>query len=163
MVGWHHQLNGHGFDQAPGDAEGQGSLACHRLWHFKELYKAELLNNTKEHVILDLLSQQNFKYTLSLTIDTMLPSRSQEFIHLAKLKVVPVNERLPICLSTETGVTTMLYLVSFALTIPDIMKSYYRYHDDKYHIAFVFDNWLISLSLMFIGSSMLQITKFSCF
>ena len=28
MVGWHHQLNGHKFEQAPGDGEGQGSLAC---------------------------------------------------------------------------------------------------------------------------------------
>ena len=28
MVGWHHQLNGHEFEQAPGDSEGQGSLAC---------------------------------------------------------------------------------------------------------------------------------------
>ena len=28
MVGWHHRLNGHGFEQAPGDGEGQGSLAC---------------------------------------------------------------------------------------------------------------------------------------
>ena len=28
MVGWHHQLNGHEFEQAPGDGEGQGSLAC---------------------------------------------------------------------------------------------------------------------------------------
>ena len=27
MVGWHHQLNGHEFEQAPGDGEGQGSLA----------------------------------------------------------------------------------------------------------------------------------------
>ena len=27
MVGWHHQLNGHEFEQAPGDNEGQGSLA----------------------------------------------------------------------------------------------------------------------------------------
>ena len=26
MVGWHHQLNGHEFEQAPGDSEGQGSL-----------------------------------------------------------------------------------------------------------------------------------------
>ena len=26
MVGWHHQLNGHEFAQAPGDSEGQGSL-----------------------------------------------------------------------------------------------------------------------------------------
>ena len=28
MVGWHRQLNGHEFEQAPGDGEGQGSLAC---------------------------------------------------------------------------------------------------------------------------------------
>ena len=28
MVGWHHQLNGHGFEQILGDGEGQGSLVC---------------------------------------------------------------------------------------------------------------------------------------
>ena len=27
-VGWHHQLNGHEFEQTPGDSEGQGSLAA---------------------------------------------------------------------------------------------------------------------------------------
>ena len=27
-VGWHHQHNGHEFEQTPGDSEGQGSLAC---------------------------------------------------------------------------------------------------------------------------------------
>ena len=27
MVGWHHRLNGHEFEQAPGDGEGQGSLS----------------------------------------------------------------------------------------------------------------------------------------
>ena len=27
-VGWHHQINGHEFEQSPGDSEGQGSLAC---------------------------------------------------------------------------------------------------------------------------------------
>ena len=30
MVGWHHQLNGHEFEQAPGDGEGQGGLVCCR-------------------------------------------------------------------------------------------------------------------------------------
>ena len=30
MVGWHHQLNGHEFEQTLGDSEGQGSLACRR-------------------------------------------------------------------------------------------------------------------------------------
>ena len=29
MVGWHHQLDGHEFEQAPGVDDGQGSLACY--------------------------------------------------------------------------------------------------------------------------------------
>ena len=28
MVGWHHQLDGHEFEQAPGVGDGQGSLVC---------------------------------------------------------------------------------------------------------------------------------------
>ena len=36
MAGWHHQLNGHEFEQTPGDSEGQGSLACCSLWAGKE-------------------------------------------------------------------------------------------------------------------------------
>ena len=37
MVGWHHQLDGHEFEQAPGDDEGQGSLACYSPLGHKEL------------------------------------------------------------------------------------------------------------------------------
>ena len=36
MVGWHHQLKGHEFEQALGDDEGQGSLACCGPWGLKE-------------------------------------------------------------------------------------------------------------------------------
>ena len=36
MVGWHHWLNGHEFEQAPGVGEGQGSLACCSLWGCKK-------------------------------------------------------------------------------------------------------------------------------
>ena len=32
MVGWHHRLSGHEFEQAPEDGEGQGSLASCRPW-----------------------------------------------------------------------------------------------------------------------------------
>ena len=28
MVGWHHRLDGHEFEQAPGNGDGQGSLVC---------------------------------------------------------------------------------------------------------------------------------------
>ena len=37
MVGWHHRLNGHEFEQALGDGEGQGSLVCCSPWGCKEL------------------------------------------------------------------------------------------------------------------------------
>ena len=46
MVGWHHRLDGHEFSQAPGDGEGQGSLACCSPWGSKELDMTEQLNNT---------------------------------------------------------------------------------------------------------------------
>ena len=41
MLGWHHQLNGHEFEQAPGDGDGQGSLACCIPWGRKELDMTE--------------------------------------------------------------------------------------------------------------------------
>ena len=37
MVGWHHQLNGHEFEQAPGVGDGQASLAYCSPWGHKEL------------------------------------------------------------------------------------------------------------------------------
>ena len=46
MVGWHHQLDGHEFEQTLGDSEGQGSLACCRSWGCKESDTIEQLNNS---------------------------------------------------------------------------------------------------------------------
>ena len=49
MVGWHHRLNEHEFEQAPGDDEGQGSLECCSPWSCIELNTTErLLNNNKQ-------------------------------------------------------------------------------------------------------------------
>ena len=36
MLGWHHLLNGHEFEQSLGDGEGQGRLVCCSLWGHKE-------------------------------------------------------------------------------------------------------------------------------
>ena len=44
MVGWHHRLNGHEFEQASGVGDGQGSLACCSPWGRKELDTTERLN-----------------------------------------------------------------------------------------------------------------------
>ena len=46
MVGWHHQLYGHEFEQTPGDG-GQGSLACCCPWGWKESDLTEWLNGTE--------------------------------------------------------------------------------------------------------------------
>ena len=45
MVGWHHQLNGHEFEQTQGDGEGQGRVVCCSPWGCKELDTIEWLNN----------------------------------------------------------------------------------------------------------------------
>ena len=48
MVGWHHQLNGHEFEQALGDGDGQGSLECCSPWGCKLSDTTERLNNSPE-------------------------------------------------------------------------------------------------------------------
>ena len=45
MVGWYHPLNGHEFEQTPGNGEGQGSLACCSPRGHKESDITYLLNN----------------------------------------------------------------------------------------------------------------------
>ena len=46
MVGWHHWLNGHGFEWTPGVGDGQGGLACCSSWGCKESDITEQLNWT---------------------------------------------------------------------------------------------------------------------
>ena len=50
MIGWHHQLNGHEFEQLPGDGEGQGSLVCCSPWGHKESDMGERLNNNESNI-----------------------------------------------------------------------------------------------------------------
>ena len=46
MLGWHHQLSRHEFEQTRGDSEGQGDLACCSPWSRKELDVTKQLNTT---------------------------------------------------------------------------------------------------------------------
>ena len=57
MLGWHHRLNGHKFEQAPGVDDGQGGLVCCSPWGHKEYSITERLywlnyNNCKWTIIL---------------------------------------------------------------------------------------------------------------
>ena len=59
MAGWHHWLNGHEFEQTPGDSVGQGSLVCWSPWGLKESDMTEWLNWT------EMLLCISIKYTKS--------------------------------------------------------------------------------------------------
>ena len=45
VIGWHHRLNGHECEPAPGVGDGRGSLACYSPWGLKESDMTERLNN----------------------------------------------------------------------------------------------------------------------
>ena len=66
MIGWHHGLHGHEFEQAQGDGEGQGSLACCSPWGHKESNTTEKLNSKIIHPTVNYSTTlKNFKYLLS--------------------------------------------------------------------------------------------------
>ena len=48
MIGWHHRLSGHEFEQTQGDSVGQGGLVCCCPWGRKESDRTEWLNDSKE-------------------------------------------------------------------------------------------------------------------
>ena len=52
MVGWHHRLNGREFEQALGDGDGQGCLACCSPWSHKESDTTYQLNNKLQSIYL---------------------------------------------------------------------------------------------------------------
>ena len=58
MVGWHHRLNGHEFEQALGAGDGQGSLLCCSPWDCKELDRTEWLNWMEDMAQMNLSTKQ---------------------------------------------------------------------------------------------------------
>ena len=80
MVGWHHWLNGHEFEQTPGDSEGQGSLECWSSWGHRVRY--DLMTEQQEQQInyMNLLIYNtNFNFwpfqflTFSLKVKSFFP------------------------------------------------------------------------------------------
>ena len=74
MVGWRHCCNGHEFEQAPEDGEGQGSLACCSPWGFRVRHDLQLNNN-------NITSQKPSKIK-SITVSTFSTSIYHEVMGL---------------------------------------------------------------------------------
>ena len=78
MVGWHHRLNGHGFQWTPGVGDGQAGLACCSPWGCKETDTTERLNLMNINIIyyiaiLHILISNNNKSVNSCT-SLLLPT-----------------------------------------------------------------------------------------
>ena len=84
MVGWHHQFNGYEFDQALGNSEGQGSLACCSPWDHKESDTIELMNNNNVVVIIGLPEIEEFHW---VQIEKKGGVFARPFVHLQKGRV----------------------------------------------------------------------------
>ena len=61
MVEWHDQLNGHEFEQTPGDSEGQRSLVCYSPWGCRESDTTQQLNN---EAVKGFIKQFDVKYDI---------------------------------------------------------------------------------------------------
>ena len=72
MVGWHHRVNGHEFEQTPGDSEGQGILACCSPWGHRELNTTERLNSNNSYLLFANHFSKRFRFTDSLIFTTSL-------------------------------------------------------------------------------------------
>ena len=48
LVGWHHRLNGHEYEQTLGESDRQGSLACCSPWGLKQSDTTKRLNDNKD-------------------------------------------------------------------------------------------------------------------
>ena len=69
MVGQHHQLDGHEFEQALGDGEGQRSLACCSPWGHKQLDMTERLNNNPRQSTDTVQTLSNYQWHFSQNQD----------------------------------------------------------------------------------------------
>ena len=67
MVGWHHWLSGHEFEQAPGVGDGQGGLACCSPWGRKESDMTEQLNWTEMTFLKNKLTPQSVLLLVCVT------------------------------------------------------------------------------------------------
>ena len=72
MVGWHHQLNEHEFEQSSGIGDGQESLACCSLGGCKELDTTELLHSLTHSEPLYLLPQVGSWHQVAKVLELQL-------------------------------------------------------------------------------------------
>ena len=97
MVGWHHWLSRHGFEQTSGESEGQGSLACCSPWGHKEPYTTEQLNNSSNPKTSNFFS---FSLSLKSLVQKKRPGQIKDVVKCKQF-----------CICRHTVLSSWLYKV----------------------------------------------------
>ena len=178
MVGRHYQLNGHESNQAPGDGNGQGGLACCSPWGCKESDTSEWLNWTDTWHSLQV---QTFPEPLSISMalqDAMSTPITGEVVCVCVcvwlfpvwvvsfIEVAMTSEKAPI----STDLSTHMYSPSIRwgrnIITPTLQKERHKYllplGEGKQRMAYFFPrkvNIIISSPSLFIGQAKSQIPR----
>ena len=127
MVGWHHWLNGRESEQAPGDYEGQGSLACCSPWSHKELDTTEWLNNNKVVNIITFV----FKWFFWELHSKKERQHKKEWKKEKKKKLVifclrrAAKERSPLMLKAPGSNVTTNWVFTFCCVLSQVIYNHY--------------------------------------
>ena len=81
MVGWHHRLDGHELEQAPGDGEGQGSPAHCSPWGRRELDTTEQLKKSNSKAYYSSLLHHAFLFLITVYVANYFISVHKEPPH----------------------------------------------------------------------------------
>ena len=90
MVGWHHRLNGHEFEQAPGDGDGQESLMCCSPWGRKESDMTERLN-TNNNIISHFANKAWFCLLFTTCLKYLHTNRVGRHLSLISITHMSIN------------------------------------------------------------------------
>jgi len=117
MVGWHYRLNGHEFEQAPGDGKGQGSLVCCSAWGCKESDTTELLNTSGPDSagFMELLFLPYLLYNFPPKNDIITYKIYGPYVALPFLKSLPPSQHINIVLIFAITIHMFLSLYSSTL------------------------------------------------
>ena len=96
MAGWHHRLNGHEFEQAPGDDEGRGGLVCCGPWGCRESDTTERLNNSNK--LCEAAPDRNTgrRFTNILANGGIRKKRKMFFYFTLQLPICSMTEEIPL-------------------------------------------------------------------
>ena len=124
MVGWHHQLNGHEFEQAPRVGDGQESLECCSSQGHKESDMTEQLNWTESILVYSLISSIFIVYLAgkvrkALDLEIGLNSIG-DMDSLSKQRKLFPYHYYPICKDGDNNSSHIIILMTKLSTIPDI-------------------------------------------